>query len=56
MPPMTGQRTMSALATKRHGITALIAKMSIQEMWFESSIRPMRPAWMPVSESSSPSG
>ena len=56
MPPMTGQRTISAFATKRHGITALIAKMSIQEMWFESSIRPMRPAWMPVPESSSPSG
>ena len=32
MPPMTGQRTISAFATKRHGIAALIEKMSSQEM------------------------
>ncbi len=56
MPPMMGQRTISAFATKRHGIAALIEKMSIQETWFESSSRPLLPGVMPVLTSSSLSG
>lgn len=53
---MTGQRRMSDLATKRHGLIAEMTKMSSQETWFATTTprRGLMPGGSPRTESWTP--
>ncbi len=46
--PSSGQRPISAFATNRHGVTALIANTSSHETWFASASRPRLHGSRPV--------